>query len=89
MVQRFRNENGFATFIEIVLVTAVLALLAYFSLKSYLKKPELEKPVAQELSRQGIDMAKPFSTIDAAKTKADEAAKAAAAREKDIQNIEQ
>ncbi len=64
-----RQEGWILTLLELLVVAAIISLLAYKGMKTYLVKPTLDKETNQAFVEQGIDTSSYRSVVSTTKDK--------------------
>lgn len=74
-------------FLEILLVLIVISFLVYIALKTYFKKPTMDKETEKILTEQGIDTSNQKAILDSARDKVREINKQQLNYEKAVENL--
>ena len=74
-------------FLEILLVLIVISFLVYIALKTYFKKPTMDKDTEKFFTEQGVNTTNPKTILDSVKGKVKEINRQQLDYEKNMKNL--
>ena len=83
--QRF--EGGFLALLEILLVVMIIFFLCQVAVKTYFKKPTVDKKTEKYISKQDIDSSSHQAILDSTRKKVKDLEKQLFEREKQLEDI--